>query len=162
LAAGSCTAATCSAALWHFPGLRAALGEVSRVLRAGGRLAFNVPAAQLRDAKNLPPSPLQLALARAGERRFGREPDAAGPRLAAADLLAWCREAGLEPLNVRWRDYPVTQQELADLLSVPAFGARAYAEAEAEQRDAWVAEALSSVDPKRIVHVRWWEVLARR
>lgn len=162
LAPAGCDAALCSAALWHFPGLRCALGEIARVLRPGGRVAFNVPAAQLRDADDLPPAPLQLALARVGERRFGEPPRAAGPKLRRSDLLTWCTESGFAPSYQRFRDLQLSQQELADLLSVPALGARIYPEADEAAREAWIAQALSSVEPEEEVAVRWWEVLLGR
>jgi SAM-dependent methyltransferase len=152
-------AAVCSAALWHFPGLRRALGEVARVLVPGGRFAFNVPAAQLRGVPDLPPAPLQLALARSGERRFGRAPDPAGPRIFREDLLSWTAEAGLRTLTTRFADYPVAQRELAELLGVPALGARAYPDRDAGEREDWIAEALRQVDPDETISVRWWEVL---
>jgi SAM-dependent methyltransferase len=155
-----CQAAICSAALWHFPNLRRALREVRRLLVPGGRFAFNVPAAQLRGVPDLPPAPLQLALARVGERRFGRGPGPAGPRLDTEDLLRWVAEAGLSTVTSRFVDHPVDQRELADLIAVPALGARTYPDQHAGDREAWIAEALGQIDPDQEIPVRWWEVLA--
>lgn len=162
VADGSCDAVTCSAALWHFPGVRAALDEVARVLVAGGRFAFNVPAAQLEDLDDAPPAPLQLALTRVGLERFDRPPDAAGPVLRRSELVSWSRGAGMEVVAEQVRDVRVAQRELADLLSIPALGARMYPEVDEQERDAWVAAALQRVDPAEQVTVRWWEVLLVR
>jgi len=155
-------AGTCSAALWHFVPLDRSLSEVARVLRPGGRFAWNVPAAQLADVPDLPPAPLQVALAREGERRFGRAPAPAGPVRRRTDLLALAEEAGLELLEERVDDIPVPAAELAALARLPAFGGRLYPDVPPAGREAWVDAALARVDPSEASPVRWWSCVARR
>lgn len=154
--------AACSAALWHFVPLDRCLAEVARVLRVGGRFAWNVPAAQLADVPDLPPAPLQVALAREGERRFGREPAPAGPVRRRADLVALAGEAGLELAEERFDDVPVPATELAALVRLPAFGGRLYPGVPAAEREAWVDAALARTDAAEATPVRWWSCVARR
>ncbi len=153
---------TCSAALWHFVPLGECFREIARVLRPGGRFAWNVPAAQLGDVPDLPPTPLQVALAREGERRFHREPAPAGPVRRREDLLALAREAGLEPCGERLDDVEVPARELADLVRLPAFGGRLYPVAPLAERDAWIDAALARVAPGETHPVRWWSCAVRK
>jgi len=155
-------AGACSAALWHFVPLARCLAEIARVLRPGGRFAWNVPAAQLADVPDLPPAPLQVALAREGERRFGREPAPAGPVRRREDLLAQADEAGLELVAERLDDVPVPVVELAALVRLPPFGGRLYPGVPVSARDAWVDASLARVDAREASPVRWWSCVVRR
>ncbi|MDQ7005682.1 MAG: methyltransferase domain-containing protein [Acidobacteriota bacterium] len=149
-------AATCSAALWHFPQLGAALGELRRCLKAEGRFAFSIPCSQLRDEATPPPAPLQLALARVGRQLFGRDPSPAGPVLARRELIARGRERGFTLGCERHVDLVVPQGELLDLLEVPALGARLYPEADPERRGQWLERVRAAVDPAEAAEIRWW------
>ncbi len=153
--------ASCSAALWHFPALGRFFRELARVLRPSGRLAFNVPASQLRDIEDLPPAPIQLLLAQRGERRFGASPQPAGPEQHSEDILSLAQDASLSPIETRLADVSVCQQELLDLLAVPAISARFYPDQSEEQREEWLAEVARRIDPDEGLRVRWWEVLLR-
>ncbi len=153
--------ASCSAALWHLPALGRTLGELSRVLRPGASFAFNVPASQLRGVRDLPPAPLQLALARVGEHHFGSPPEPAGPVRGVDEILALGHEAGMKLEGSRWIDFTIVQQELIDLLTVPAISARLYPEASEEARTRWLEASVARVDPGETLRVRWWEVVLR-
>ncbi len=162
LAAEAIRGGTCSAAMWHFPALGPAFAELARVLVPGGRFAFNAPAAQLAGEADLPPAPLQLALAREGLARFGTPPEPGGPVRARAEVLRAAREAGLEPIHEEWIEVAAAQQELADLLAVPAIGGRMYPAVSGTDRAAWVRAATAAVAPDETVRVRWWQVVLRR
>jgi SAM-dependent methyltransferase len=159
LADASLRGATCSAALWHFPALGTVFAELARVLMPGGRVAFNIPAAQLAGEDDLPPAPLQLALAREGLARFGRPPAPGGPIRARAEILRSAREAGLSLADEAWVEVGATQRELLDLLAVPAIGGRMYPEARRAERAAWIRAAASTVALGETVRVRWWQVV---
>lgn len=154
--------ATCSAALWHFPALGRVFEECARVLRPGGRLAFNVPAAQIDASGGPPPAPLMAALAREGERRFGEGPEPAGPVLDAAHLEQLAEGAGLHLQRTRERDLPVSQDELRTLIEVPAFSARLYPDVDDGERRRWVAAAAERVDGGVETPLRWREYLVER
>lgn len=156
-AAGSFDAVTCSAAFWHFPAPEAALTELARVVRPGGRLVYNVPAAQLAGADDLPPAPVQLALARLGRARTGTDPQPAGPRRSAADLHEAALRCGFTIAATHVADAAIAQSELIDLLEVPAIGARMFPDLDADGRAALVADAVRAVDPGQAVTVRWHE-----
>ncbi len=156
-AAQTFDAVTCSAAFWHFPAPAAALAEFARVLRPGGRLAYNVPAAQLEGADDLPPAPVQLALARLGRERTGGEPRPAGPQRRAADLHEAALRCGFTIAETHVADLTVPQSELLELLEVPAIGARMFPDLEADGRAALLAAATRAVDPGQPVTVRWHE-----
>ena len=149
-------AATCSAALWHFPQLGAALREVRACLREGARLAFSIPCAQLRGEACPPPAPVQLALARIGRQLFGRDPSPAGPVLGRLELIDRGCRAGFALGAEKIVDLTASQGELLDLMQVPALGARLYPEASAERRDRWIAQARTAVDPSETTQIRWW------
>lgn len=151
--------ATCSAALWHFPGLSRSFRELTRCLRPGARFAFDIPAAQLRGEADLPPAPLQLALARWGERLFHAPPAPGGPELEREALLSQARIAGLSLVRDEYIDILVSQQEMADLIQVPAIGGRFYPAATDEERESWLRQASERLNLSEKVPVRWWCVL---
>ena len=162
LAAATFHGAACSAALWHFPALGAAFAELGRVLVPGGRLAFNAPAAQLAGEADLPPAPLQLALAREGLARFGEPPAPGGPVRARSEILRIARQAGLTPVHEEWIDVTATQRELADLLAVPAIAGRMYPAVSAADRAAWIRAAAAAAALDETVCVRWWQAVLQR
>lgn len=148
-------AVTCSAAFWHFPGPPAVFAEIARVLRPGGRFAFNVPAAQLAGVDDLPPAPFQLALAREGERVTGVAPAPGGPVRRRDELLADAAAAGFEVEAEDVDDHAVPQRELIDLLAVPAIGARMWPQLPARAFADVVAAAAGRVEGEDGVQVRW-------
>ena len=158
---GSFEGAACSAALWHFPQLFHSFQELSRCLMPGGRFACNIPLAQLRGEADLPPAPLQLALARWGEHLFGAPPAPGGPELDMEALLSQARMAGLSLAREERIDVLVSQQEMVDLIHVPAIGSRFYPETSIEERDDWLHRACRRLDLSERVPVRWWCVLLK-
>lgn len=159
---GVADGALCSAALWHVPERGALFAELARVLAAGARLAFNIPAAQLIGCEVGPPPPLIVALTSAGERLFGSPPAPGGPLLRRDQIVSALPAAGFELGLERWCDLTVAQAELIDLLAVPAIAARAYPERSPAARQEWIDAARRDVDPEELVAVRWWELCARR
>jgi SAM-dependent methyltransferase len=147
--------AACSAAFWHFPAPARVFAEIARVLAPGGRFALNVPAAQLAGVPDLPPAPLQLAIARFGRARLGEEASPAGPRRTAGDLVRAAAAAGLAPVREDVTDIEVPQREFADLLAVPAIGGRLFPDRGALEAAAVLREAVAAVDLEESVAVRW-------
>lgn len=154
--------ALCSAAFWHFPALPRVFSELFRVLRPGGRFAFNIPAHQLEDVEDLPPAAFQLALVRVGVRLFGIPPAPAGPVLRRAFLVSAAAENGFSLAAGRVFEVVLPQQELIDLLSVPAIGSRLYPQATPAQRRGLIAAAAARVSGTEPVRSRWWEALLTR
>lgn len=151
--------ALCSAAFWHLPAPGRVLAEVARVLRRSGRFAFNVPAAQLDDCEDLPPSAFQLALVREGLRLFGEPPSPGGPVRRRPDLITAALETGFELAGERTFEITVPQSELIDLLEVPAIGGRLYPQATPAQLHAWMTAAAARISKTDPSPSRWWEVL---
>lgn len=152
----------CSAAFWHFPAVGRVFADLARVLAPGGVFAFNVPAAQLSDVVDAAPAPLQLALAREGERRFGRPPAPGGPVLRRTDLLDRAAEAGLARRADGRVDVFAPQQELLDLLGTPAIGARLYPNSSGSERRTLIQAVAARVDLAEKVPLRWCEFLFQR
>jgi SAM-dependent methyltransferase len=161
-APGSFHGCCCSAALWHFPALLASFRQIACVLRAGGRLAFNVPAAQLADLEDAAPSPFQRALASEGERLLGLPPAPSGPRLSRLALVALAEEAGLSFSRAEVFEIAIPQRDLIELLDVPAISARMYPDAHPARLRQCIDSAVSRVTPEQMVTVRWWQVLLLR
>jgi len=155
-------AALSSAAFWHFPFWRCALEEAFRTVKPGGRLAFNVPAAQLSDVEDAPPAPLQSALVSEGERRFARPPAPSAVELRRAEIAEAAAAAGWMPEGEDLFDVVAPQRELSSLLEIPAIAARFYPESSAPARERWIAAALARIDPEENFAVRWWEICLSR
>jgi SAM-dependent methyltransferase len=152
----------CSAALWHFPALLASFRCIAHVLRAGGRMAFNVPAAQLSDLDDAAPSPFQRALASEGDRLLGLPPAPSGPRLSRRAIVALAGEAGLSFSRAEVFEIVIPQRDLIELLEIPAISARMYPQAHPARLRECIDSAASRVTPGQMVTVRWWQVLLLR
>lgn len=158
----SADGAICSAALWHVSALDLTLHDVARVLRPGACFAFNIPTTQLVDTEDALPVPLMLALARVGEDHFAAGPSAAGPMRDRSQLRADLRAAGFSWERDERFVVRCPQQELIDLLAVPAIAARMYPQASPTARADWIAAAVAQVDPAQMVELSWWQACARR
>lgn len=152
----------CSAAFWHFPAVSSVFAELTRVLRPGGRFAFNVPATQLIELEDGEQPTLMHALTDEGLRRFGQTPSPAGPLRRRDDLLAAAEQAGLKVRQQKTFEAGLRQAELSDLLAVPAIGARMYPDAKPSDLQQWIEAASDRVDGELRVAVRWWQVLLER
>lgn len=159
---GGFDAATCSAAIWHFPALGAALCEVHRVLRRGGRFAFNAPAGQMAEEPAPAPAPFLLALAEEGRSRFGAEPAPSGPVLSRSRVLDLVREAGFTIASAEARDLEPTQEELAALAELPPFAARLFPDQPSRARAACVAAARSRVEGAERATIRFLEFVCEK
>lgn len=151
--------AVCSAAYWHFPARLETLRELRRVLRPGGRFAFNVPDSQLEDGDGVSPAPLFVALAAEGRRRFGGAPAPAGPVLSLARLSAEAEDAGLTVRGTARVDVTPTQAELALLAELAPFSARLYPDRAQRDRATWVRAALARVSAEETSLVRFFTIV---
>ncbi|MDH3283825.1 MAG: methyltransferase domain-containing protein [Acidobacteriota bacterium] len=162
LASGEADGLVCSAAFWHFPAPDRVWSEAARVLRPGGRVAINVPVSQLEGERDAPATPLQIELAAVGRRRFGESPAPAGPLRSRRSLLEQACEAGFEVGAEQVFEVLVRQEELAQLLHVPAIGARMYPLTDDASREAWIDESAGRIDLSEEAPVRWWQACLRR
>jgi SAM-dependent methyltransferase len=153
--------AVCNAAFWQFPAPRPVLEALSAVLDPGARFVFNVPAERV-EGESRSAHPFQIAIARALEARTGR-PFPASPATVHTDLLFEALdETGLESDEPVRFTYEGRQQELIELMSIPAMLAPLAPELSDDARqEAW-KEACARTDPEEKVVVDWIYFLARK
>jgi SAM-dependent methyltransferase len=150
----------CNAAFWQFPFPGAVFAALGERTAKGGLLVFNVPAERLVGEPRALHS-FQVALRqeiqslRAGG-HSGDEP------IEAASLDALARDGGFE-LETRERFvYRGRQQELIELMSIPAMIGRVAVGLSEELRELALERARRRVDPDEQVKVPWVYFLYRR
>lgn len=158
--AGSFDRAVSNAAFGQFPASRPVIRALARRLAPGALFAFNLPAEGLAGGGGAPPHPFQVALARAVG--CGGGPPAAPPAIDERRLVELLAEEGFEPAARERFVYRGRQEELVELMELPAMIARAAPEASPAGRAAAVARARRAVDPEQAVEVPWEYFVARR
>lgn len=146
-----------NAAFGQFPARRPVVAAVARLLAPGDLFAFDLPAEGLAGEERTP-HPFQVALARA----VGGERPAAASPIDEERLVALLAEEGLDVARRERFVYRARQEELVELMELPAMLARAAPDASPARRLAAVAEARAAVDPAQTVEVPWIYFLARR
>lgn len=152
--------AVSNAAFWQFPGKRAVLAALARVLEDGGLLVFNVPA-ELLAGETSEPTPFQVALARAVEARSGH-PLPTSPPLDPERLVARLAEAGFELAAREPFAYRTRQEELMELMAIPAMLRRLAPDLPEPERRTALAQARRRTDPEQEVTIPWLYFVARR
>lgn len=153
--------AVSNAAFWQFPTRRPVLAALSRLLGAGALFAFNVPAERL-SGEETEMHPFQAALARAIERRADRPFPRTATTLDPRRIERQLAEAGFE-LRYRERiDISCRQQELMELMEIPAMLRPLTPDLGEAARDKILAEARARADPDQRVRVPWVVFVAAR
>ena len=146
-----------NAAFGQFPASRPVIAAVARLLAPGGLFAFNLPAERLAGGGGRP-HPFQVALARAVG---GERPTAPAP-IDEERLVGLLAEEGLELVRREIFVYRARQEELVELMELPAMIARAAPDASPARRRQAMAAAREAVDPAQTVEVPWVYLVARR
>lgn len=156
--AGPFDRAVSNAAFGQFPASRPVLRALAGLLAPGALFAFNLPAERLAGGGGRP-HPFQVALARA----VGGGGRAAAPApIEERRLVELLAEEGFD-LAARERFvYRGRQEELVELMELPAMIARAAPESTPAGRAAAVARARRAIDPSQPVEVPWEYFVARR
>jgi len=155
LASGPFDRVVCNAAFWQFPAVGPVLASLAQVMAPGARFVFNVPAERV-EGESSPIHPYQIALARALEQRSGRRFDASSlTSISRERIEARAKEHRFRLDRYDRFVYEGSQQELMNLMAIPAMiGPLASGLSEAE-RDAALQEARDRSDPREQVQVPW-------
>jgi len=153
--------AVSNAAFWQFPTRRPVLAALGRLLAPEALLVFNVPAERVAHEAS-PVHPFQVALAREIERSSGRPFPRTPTTVDPERLERRLAEAGFEPLGRERFEVRCRQDELMELMEIPAM-LRPITPglSEAERRTA-LGAARERSDPGQPVTVPWVYFLSRR
>jgi len=159
---GSFDRVVCNAAFWQFPSPFAALSSLARVTETGTRFVFNVPAERV-EGESSEIHPFQMALARGIEARTGTPMSRMPITIDPALLDGWLSESDFA-LKERVRFvYEGPQEELIELMEIPAMIEPITPGLEREDREAVIDEARGKVSGREIVRVPWiYFVVVRR
>ena len=153
--------AVCNAALWLFPRPEHVLSDLRESLTGGALFVFNIPAERIEDAASTP-DPFQVELGRTLMcHRFGRQQPQKLPLfdMARIEHTLDCAHFRLE--RTERYTYTGRQQELMELMRIPAMTARLLPGMAHDQRDRIVLQAAARCDPAREVEVPWIYFVAR-
>jgi trans-aconitate methyltransferase len=148
----------CGAAIWQVDDLPALLGRLAALLRPGGALVFNIPAAYLGRADR--PGGGRDAWLTELSRRLAADALPATPPWSRAALprpRALTRELRSLGLQVqRWHhDQRVTQAALRDWLKIPILTEGIWPGVDADERERRIDSAYAEVDGASWRHERW-------
>ena len=152
----------CNAAFWQFPSPLGALVSLSRVTERDARFVFNVPAERV-EGESSEIHPFQMALARGIEARTGRPLSRTPVTIDPTRLASWLGDSGFE-LEERVRFvYEGPQEELIELMEIPAMIEPITPGLEPHEREAVLDEARGKVSGRETVRVPWiYFVVVRR
>lgn len=152
----------CNAAFWQFPSQMDALRSVSHVTLPGSRFVFNVPAERV-EGEPSEVHAFQMALARGIESRTGRPLSRTPVTMDPEHLESWFSETGFE-LEARVRFvYEGPQEELIELMEIPAMIEPITPGLDTREREAVIEEARGKVSVRETVRVPWiYFVVVRR
>jgi len=153
--------AVSNAAFWQFPTPRPVLAALGRLLAPGALLVFNVPAERVA-RETAPVHPFQVALARTIERSTGRPFPTTPTTLDPERLERRLSEAGFEPIRRERFEVRCRQDELMELMEIPAMLRPITPGLTESERHAAVAAARERADPAQAVAVPWVYFVARR
>jgi len=144
----------CNAAFWQFPSPLAALRSVARLTETRARLVFNVPAERVEgEASEI--HPFQMALAREIEARTGTPISRNPVTIDPAHLESWFAEAGFDLTDRVRFVYEGPQEELIELMEIPAMIEPITPGLAQEEREAVIGDARGKVSGREMVRVPW-------
>jgi len=145
----------CNAAFWQFPAAGPVLASLARIMAPGARFVFNVPAERVLGERTSI-HPYQLALARSLESRRGKYFDASSVTLMSRERVAGrADENGLRLDSTERYVYEGPQQELMELMTIPAMIGPMASGMSEEQREEALQEARNRSDPEEQVEIPW-------
>jgi trans-aconitate methyltransferase len=153
-AGGSFERVVCCAAFWQFPSAPAVFAALSRCAHPGARLVFNVPAERVK-GEPAPVHPIQAALLEAiqseSDRVFRGIPTVVDPSVLAHDAA----EQGFALKERARLTYHGRQEELVELMSIPAMIGPLTADLSDEGRERVLAQVRRRVELSLPVEVPW-------
>lgn len=153
--------AVCNAAFWQLADPAALPFDLATLIEPGGLFVFNVPVDRVRgEASDV--HPFQLALAYALEKRTGRPLPPASASIDPRSLRGWLDGAGFELIGQERFVYQARQEELLELMKIPAMTAPLAPGLDLEARHDAVVEAGERIDRDQRVEVPWIFFVARR
>lgn len=150
-----------NAAFWQLPDMRRVMTALASLTEPGAWLVFNVPANQL-EAEETRVHSFQVALARSLREAGGDDSTVKAPILND-ERLGWLLGSG--GFEVERREpftYVGRQQELVELMEIPAMNAALAPGLDPDARAEAVRAAGERTDPNARVEVRWIYFVARR
>jgi SAM-dependent methyltransferase len=154
--------AVCNAASWLFPNPAAILARLQRLLGPDGLLVFNIPADRLRGSTEAPhPFQIELALALRAHLDCSRSLSAQ-PLFDPGRMRAALEGRGFWIETVDVCRYRARQEELIELMQIPAMAARLHPSLDGNAGLRVVRSAASRSDPELEVEVAWINYVARR
>lgn len=143
-----------NAAVWQFPRLAPVFEGVARLTDRDALFCFNVPAERI-DGERTPIHPFQAALMREIDSATGGGPELVPDRIDAAGLaeLAERHDFDLDPAERL--EYEATQDELIELMSLPAMIEPLTPGLDEAERDEVLRRARERSDPQERVAVPW-------
>ncbi len=152
----------CNAAFWQFPAAGPVLEALARRATPGCRLVFNVPAERVV-GEGTTIHPFQVALRAQIETELGRRFEGVPVLLDRERLEATAAEHGFALTGVERRVYRGLQQELMELMSIPAMIGPLTSGLDDAQREAALRRARERSSPELEVRVPWlYFILERR
>ena len=153
--------AVCNAAFWQLAAPAQLPVDLAVLLDPGALFVFNVPADRVRGEASAI-HPFQIALARALEERTGRPLPPSSATIDPERLEGWLEDAGFDLVLQERKTYAARQEELLELMKIPAMTAPLAPGLEVEARHAAVVQAGKRIDPDQRVEVPWIFFVARR
>jgi len=151
----------CNAAFWQFPAPGAVIGTLSRCSEDGALFAFNVPAERVL-GEVAAVHPYQITLMREIEGETGERFGGSPARLDPAALEKTGAEHGFAMRRIERRVYEARQDELMELMSIPAMIEPLTPGLSPERRDELLDRARAHSDPQLRVAVPWVYFLFER
>lgn len=150
----------CNAAIWQFPALEPVIEGIREVSSPGALFVFNVQAERV-EGELAPIHPFQVALARALEERTGRPFPKTPATFDREALAASLARAGFALDHHERLVYRARQQELIELMRIPAMTAPLAPGLSWPERLEIVDVAEARVDPREWIEVPWMYFRAR-
>lgn len=151
----------CNTAFWQLPDPASVLRSVGRLSETGALFAFNVPADRVEgEASTI--HAFQIALAREVESRTDRLYAQRVVRFDPDELDAWIAAAGFALVERELFRYVARQEELTELMKIPAMIGSVAPGLSPEHRQEAIESAEGRVDQDATVEVPWLYYLLRR
>lgn len=158
---GTFDRAVCNAAYWQLASREAVLAGLAKLLEPGALFVFNVPA-ELVLGEPTDVHAVQVALTRAIESETDRVFASSPPVLDPARLDERLGEAGFELTSRERFVYRGRQEELVELMRIPAMIGPLTPELTPEAREDVMTLTERRTDPDAVVDVPWIYFVARR